>query len=1112
MIEDMAKGELRRGAEASLAAERCADTMRGDAVDAMKILHELQIHQVELELQNAELRRTRDDLDAALARYADFYDLSPVALITLKGDGGIREMNFASRRMLGAGRSAFNGRLDTFISASERPDFNACLARVLGEQGTGTIDVQLEPVNGCSRQLRMELTAMEKGRSCRVVAMDVTELKQAEQELRQVNRTQHAYSNSVQALVHASEETDYLHEVCRIVVEDCGHAMVWIGFAVQDARQSITPVAFAGTEEGYLDTLNLTWADRERGRGPTGTAIRNGESVICHNIHTDPDFLPWRDDALRRGYASAIALPMIFDGTTLGALTIYSRQPTRFSEREVRLLQKLAEDLAYGLSVLRLRTERAEKEAKLEASEARFRLLAAATFEGIVFTDQGRIVDANDQLLNLLGYTRRELIGKQVADLMPDDDRRAQVIRNIERGVESRVEHELIRKDGRRILVEAHGQSFDGERRKTRVTALREITERQKAQEALHASETRYRLLVEQTVDGIFLADSQGHYLDVNLAGEQMLGYSRDEILTMSLPDLLVPDEVPRLPDAVARFAGGNVVTSEWRFRRKDGSIFLGEVRGRQLPNGHLQGVLRDVSERKVMEDNLRLSEQSHRILFDLAPMGMGTAGPNGRFSKINEKMCLITGYTADELLAMKLSDVMHPDDVARCGAQMANFLSGRIPAFEIETRFIRKDGNNRWVTVTARMVTDTSQRPLHSIAMVQDITDRKTAELALIEADRRKDAFLATLAHELRNPLAPVRNALAVLKRPDSTSAGRAAVQDMIERQVRHMVRLIDDLLDVSRITHGRLELRLERIELATVLQHAVEASRPHVEHGRHTLNLSLPPKSLCLRADPVRLTQVFTNLINNACKYSEPGGSIHIRAECDGDDVVVKIMDSGIGIAPEQLPRLFEMFTQVETHSERAQRGLGIGLSLAHRLVAMHGGDIVARSEGRGRGSEFCVRLPATSDPAPRLERGPAKSVGPAPQPKRRILVVDDNQDSADSLAMLLGASGFSVETAHDGFAAVDAAARFRPHIVLLDIGLPKQDGYAACRQIREQTWGADMAILAMTGWGQEEDRIKSREAGFNEHLVKPIAPDALLQLLAELAGGATPINEGP
>jgi PAS domain S-box-containing protein len=380
------------------------------------------------------------------------------------------------------------------------------------------------------------------------------------------------------------------------------------------------------------------------------------------------------------------------------------------------------------------------------------------------------------------------------------------------------------------------------------------------------------------------------------------------------------------------------------------------------------------------------------------------------------------------------------------------------------------------------------------------DVVERFRFEEALKEADRRKDEFIATLAHELRNPLAPVRNAIEVLRANGPDDPELAWARGVIVRQVGQMAHLLDDLLDLSRISRDKLELRTGRIALAEVVESAVETSRPLIEAGGLGLEVDLPSAPIHLDADATRLAQVFANLLNNAAKYTEPGGRITLAAERRGGEAVVTVADTGIGLGPELLPRLFEMFSQAAPASVRSQGGLGIGLALVKGLVELHGGSVEARSDGHDLGSAFVVRLPVVDGPAPTTP-APAAEAEPTCATGCKILVADDHRDAAESLARLLRLMGQEVRTAGDGLEAVALAEEFRPDVILMDIGMPRLDGYEAAARIREHPWGADMTLVALTGWGQEEDRRRSREAGFDAHLTKPVEPRDLAAYLASV-----------
>jgi signal transduction histidine kinase len=456
------------------------------------------------------------------------------------------------------------------------------------------------------------------------------------------------------------------------------------------------------------------------------------------------------------------------------------------------------------------------------------------------------------------------------------------------------------------------------------------------------------------------------------------------------------------------------------------------------------------------------------------------------------------------------LNGRVHADDEPALRAHIGRLASHRgDDMLSVEYRVRHAEG--RWLWFASRDVVFARHgdgRPSQVLGVASDTTDRKHMEdelrqlaASLSEADRRKDEFLATLAHELRNPLAPIRNALEVMRLGGHKAGGVEKARGMIERQVEQMVRLVDDLMDVSRISQGKFELRKEPVPLTTAVESAVETCRPLIEQMGQELTVALPTDPLVLDADATRLAQVFMNLLNNAAKYSDRGSRISLTAERLGAEVVVRVRDAGIGIPADKLTSIFELFSQLDRSLEKSQGGLGIGLNIVKRLVEMHGGTIDARSDGPGRGSEFAVRLPVAADAAPPLPT--AERDGPAaPDSPLRVLIVDDNADGADSLAIILRIVGNDTRTAYDGQEGVELAEAFRPDVVLFDIGMPKLNGYEACRRVRERPWASSVVLIAVTGWGQEEDRQRSRDAGFDHHMVKPVDPNALMKLLAELS----------
>ena len=506
-----------------------------------------------------------------------------------------------------------------------------------------------------------------------------------------------------------------------------------------------------------------------------------------------------------------------------------------------------------------------------------------------------------------------------------------------------------------------------------------------------------------------------------------------------------------------------------------------------------------DLIERIRFEEALRSSEAQFRQLADAMPQIVWTARPDGFLDYYNQRWYEYTGFPRGEYGQPSWEPILHPDDVQRCVDTYFGCIKAEKP-YQIEYRFKdRRTGGYRWFLGRAVPARDQAGKVVRWFGTCTDIDDTKRAEEMLKEADRRKDEFLATLAHELRNPLAPLRNALELMRRGDGDAMLIEQARSIMERQVSQLVRLVDDLLDISRITKGKLQLRKERVELADVLNAAIETARPRIEASAHELTVTMPAQPVHVEADLTRLAQVFSNLLNNAAKYTEKGGHIWLTADRRGDEAVVSVRDTGMGIPAEHLPHIFAMFSQVTSALERSQGGLGIGLSLVKGLVELHGGTIKARSAGPAKGSQFTVHLPIVDVAVQALEKPRVDAEKARSDCKCRILVVDDLRDAADSLAMMLRMMGHDTRTAYDGLEAVQTAAEFQPNIVLLDIGLPKMNGYEAARRIRNEPWGGKVALVALTGWGQEADKRRSLEAGFDHHLTKPMDPAVLEKLLA-------------
>ena len=508
--------------------------------------------------------------------------------------------------------------------------------------------------------------------------------------------------------------------------------------------------------------------------------------------------------------------------------------------------------------------------------------------------------------------------------------------------------------------------------------------------------------------------------------------------------------------------------------------------------------VIDDSSEDRAEVRRLLLRGSERRYLFTEAQTGM--TGVAAVMAGTQLPDCVLLDYNLPDMDALEvLAALAGLDGLPICPVVVltggAGREAGRLVLRAGAQDYIGKD----WLTPPG--LTRAVENAIERLAMGRELLVRNTAlrrnEKELSEADRRKDEFIATLAHELRNPLAPVRTGLQVLRLTHDAQTSLRTM-DIMERQLGQMTRLIDDLLDISRITSGKVLLRVKRVSLKEIADVAVEAAMPMLDAGRQSLSVDLPETPLWLDVDPMRLTQVIGNLLNNAAKYSPEGGKIRLSARSDGDAVVIQVTDRGMGIPPDMLGQVFEMFTQVNRTLDRAQGGLGIGLALVRRLVEMHGGSVIAQSTGAERGSTFTIRLPAAVAPSRQAHADAPDTQAPAPV-GRRILVVDDNEDGADLLAMMLSLSGHQTRTAYSGLEALATARDFRPEVVFLDIGMPGMNGYEVARQVRASPELNQAMLVALTGWGSEEDRRRSRDAGFDIHLTKPVEPGAIDDVMA-------------
>jgi len=713
----------------------------------------------------------------------------------------------------------------------------------------------------------------------------------------------------------------------------------------------------------------------------------------------------------------------------------------------------------------------------------------------------GVVLRANQAELDLLGCRREEFVGHRIAEFYVDQSVIDDVIDRLMRGESVREQPARLRREDGSILdvLVTANVLFEGGRIIHSRCLTVEVTDRKRAEldRALLAA------IVSTSDDAILSKSLDGIILSWNAGAERLFGYTVAEAVGQSIYMLIPPHLHDEEQSILERLRRGQRIEHFETVRVAKGgrlvdiSLTVSPVRDE---TGWILGaskVARDITERKRAEAALRESEARFRELANNIDQFAWTCNELGYVTWYSDRWYEYTGTSFAKMQGMGWKEVHHPDHLERVLENLRRSAAAEVP-WEDTFPLRGKDGSYRWFLSRAVPIRDDNRGVVRWFGTNTDVTEQRRLEESLRDADRRKDEFLATLAHELRNPLAPVRSAVQVLLEQGFADSETRWALDVIDRQVQQMARLLEDLLDISRISHNKLTLRKERTDLETVMTSAVESSRFLIDAVGHELTVSLPRDPVYLDADPVRLAQVFTNLLNNAAKYTDDGGHIEVAAEVRGDQVLVTVKDDGVGIAPDRIPRIFEIFSQEESMRERSGGGLGIGLALVRGLVALHGGSVEARSAGHGRGSTFAVGFPLAAAPSEVPPWSTKVADRPATTRKLRLLIADDRADNADTLALLLRTIGHEVHTAYGGEEAVRTAAEVQPEAILLDIGMPNVNGYDVSRRIRQQPWARDTLLIALTGWGQTHDRRRSEDAGFDHHLVKPVELSELLRLL--------------
>jgi PAS domain S-box-containing protein len=1093
----------------------------------------------------------RKQAEEAQARLAAIVESSEDAIISKTLDGVVQTWNAAAERLFGYTAREAIGRSITLIIPPERlPEEQTILSRLLRGERIESLETVRVAKDGHRLDIALTVSPLRdrEGRliGASKVIRDVTEQKQAER-AKQASERRRQFLAELAATTQPLTDADEVMAVsARLLAEHleadrCAYAEIEdeaVFVITGDYRRGVPsivgrwPVAGFGAELARLMLAN--------------------EAFVMDDVDTDPragaDLAAYRATDIQ----AMICVPLHKDGKFTAAMAIHQKTPRRWTPEEVSLVRTVVDRCWEAL-------ERTRVARTLRESEDRYRAIVEATPECVELVGpDGIVLQINPAGLETLEADGAgAVLGRSIYEFVAPEHRAAFRAFNerVCRGEGGSLEYEIVGLRGTRRHMEATGVPLSAPSGVgfAHLGISRDITQRAAAQRALADSRARLEYTVQLSGVGFWYCDlpfdeliwddrtkehfwlppeasvsidtfyARIHPDDRESTRRAILGcikarqpydvdYRTVDPATGAIKWVRALGGTSNAPDGAAlRFDG---VTVDVTARKLDEER-LARALEREREQGRL---LRRVADASLAIHSAGSLERVLRVTAEEARRSLGVEQAFASLTAGDEYTQTVAATGTFEVDGDATEDRAAPDlgglylevcrdnrSMRRTRAELDAQQGPRGPARGwLAAPFIGHDGKNLGLIQLCDKrdgaFTESDEAVLVQLAHIASVAiENARLYAALRDQDRRKDEFLALLAHELRNPLAPIRNGLQVMRLSEDPGV-RARSQDMMERQLGHMVRLIDDLLDISRISRNKMDLRRSRVQLAEVVRSAVETARPFIDAAGHRLEISLPAESVVLDADLTRLAQVFSNLLTNSAKYTERGGRIRVSAERHDGSVLVAVQDDGIGIPPAALPTLFDMFSQVDRSIERSRGGLGIGLALVKGLVEMHGGTVSAASDGPGRGSTFTVRLPMVDQPGDR--RAGSSTVEGRVGPGRRILVVDDNHDAAMTMADMLELLGDEVCTAQDGVEAVSAAETFRPEVILMDVGMPRMNGYDATRRIREQPWGKAITVVALTGWGQDSDRARSKAAGCDGHLVKPVSLTDLEALLEQLS----------
>lgn len=799
-------------------------------------------------------------------------------------------------------------------------------------------------------------------------------------------------------------------------------------------------------------------------------------------------------------------------------------------------LSALVSIAALFLLVRRHVDEREKASRKITEQSELLRITLTSIGDGVITTDRsGHVTGMNEVAEGITSWTNDEAKDKSIKRVFPvyysesGQEASHPVLTSIHSDEVVQTSHniELQTKNGNRLFIDCSASPIVGDDDMTIgcVLTFKDNSEQRKREASLQKSEARLRAAFENTAVGIAHASPDERLVRVNQRLCEILGYTEQELIGRQFSEITYPDDLELTKNSLSNMLTGEYRSQQFqkRYIRKDGDVVwvnktISLVRDSDNRPDYFITVIEDITERIATQDALKESEAHLRRVLDNTLTYICVLSPEGNVLEINRSALELNNQQYSQCIGKAFQALSwwnyDSNIVERLRGSIQKAANGEVVRYD-ETIRIQNDE-----TATIDLIINPARNDegeiTHLIATGIDISDRKileeelrvvAAELSL--ANKRKDEFLATLAHELRNPMAPIRTGLEILRLSQDDPVTMEQTREMMERQTEQLIRLVDDLLDVSRITRGKLELRKENVALKEILERAVESSKPVISSFGHELFTNFEDSQMTLFADPYRLAQVISNLLNNAAKYTNDGGKIYLNAKRDGKFVSISVEDNGVGLEPEMQELIFEMFGQVKTEGDLSTSGLGIGLTLARSLSEQHGGSISVESEGLNKGSKFTVKIPVnTSNMNPAIDTETSNLDARTP---RRVLVVDDSPSILKTMSLVIKLQGHEVFTASDGQQAIERAAETRPDIIFMDIGMPRTNGYEAAKLMRKEPWGENLVIVALTGWGGDEVSQRVEESGFNHHIVKPPEPEDLKRLIASVQPKLTSENDG-